>query len=131
MRVHHVGYLVKKMDKALITFKELGYSVTKDIIWDEYRGVYICFLEKDGYVIELVSPNSADSVVSNLMKKFGNSPYHICYETTNFDKTVNELLEKKYVMCSEKHEAVALSGKNVCFLVHPYMGMVELVEAEN
>ena len=26
-------------------------------------------------------------------------------------------------------EAVAIGGKNVCFLVHPYLGMIELVEA--
>ena len=98
-------------------------------IFDEYRKVNICFLEKDGYLVELVSPAEINSVVSNLLKKIGNSPYHICYETENFDKDVQILLEKKYVMCSEKHEAVAIDGKNVCFLVHPYMGMVELVEA--
>ena len=128
MKVHHVGYLVKKIDKAILAFEELGYKLTQGIVLDEYRKVNICFLEKDGYKIELVSPMSKDSVVSELMKKFGNSPYHICYETENIDNQVNILLEQHYVICSEKQEAVAIEGKNVCFLVHPYMGMIELVE---
>ena len=128
MKVHHVGYLVKKIDKAILAFEELGYKLTKGVVLDEYRKVNICFLEKDGYKIELVSPMSKDSVVAELMKKFGNSPYHICYETENIDNQVNILLEQHYVICSEKHEAVAIEEKDVCFLVHPYLGMIELVE---
>ena len=34
---------------------------------------------------ELVSPAAEDSVVSGLMKKYKNSPYHICYQTRDFD----------------------------------------------
>jgi methylmalonyl-CoA/ethylmalonyl-CoA epimerase len=128
MRIHHVGYLVKKLDKALKAFLDLGYSIRQDIVFDEYRQVNICFLEKDGYVVELVSPASKESVVSELMKKIGNSPYHICYETDSFDDDVEKLLDLKYVLCSEKHGAVAIDGKNVCFLVHPYLGMIELLE---
>ncbi len=128
MRVHHIGYLVKKIDKAIDSFIDLGYEIKQGVVLDEYRKVNICFLQKDGYVIELVSPAEKDSIVADLMKKMGNSPYHICYETENFDEEVQRLLDKKYVMCSEKHEAVAINGKNVCFLIHPYLGMIELVE---
>lgn len=129
MRIHHVGYMVKKIEKAITAFEELGYSRESDIILDEYRKINICFLKKGDYTIELISPISKESVISDLIKKMGNSPYHICYETDSFDRDVDDLLKKKYVMCSEKHEAIAINRKNVCFLVHPYMGMIELVEA--
>lgn len=129
MRIHHIGYLVKKIEKAKKNFQDLGYTIKQDTILDEYRQVDICFLEKDGYVVELVSPISKDSVVANLYKKYGNSPYHICYETSDFDATVAQLEEQHYMTCSEKHEAVAINGKNVCFMVNPYIGMIELVEA--
>ncbi len=129
MRIHHIGYLVKKIEKAKKNFQDLGYTIKQDTILDEYRQVDICFLEKDGYVVELVSPISKDSVVANLYKKYGNSPYHICYETNDFDATVAQLEEQHYMICSEKHEAVAINGKNVCFMVNPYIGMIELVEA--
>ena len=42
----------------------LGYEITQPATYDEIRKIHICFLEKDGYRIELVSPASEDSVVS-------------------------------------------------------------------
>ena len=128
MKIHHVGYLVKKIDKAKAALERLGYTLVKEVINDEYRKVDICFLEKGGYVIELVSPNASDSVVADLIKKMGNTPYHICYETDCFEQDLEFLQNEKYVLCSEKHEAVALDGRNVCFLIHPYLGMIELLE---
>lgn len=128
MRIHHIGYLVKKMDKAVKAFLDLGYTLVQDVVLDDYRQVTICFMEKDGYKIELVSPSSKESVVFDLMKKMGNTPYHICYETEDMDAQIAALLAEHYVICSEKHEAIAIAGKRVCFLIHPSIGMIELVE---
>ena len=130
MKIHHVGYLVKKIDKAIKAFEGLGYVVTQATMLDEFRQVNICFLEKDGYVVELVSPASKESVVSDLMKKVGNTPYHICYETDDFEGDVARLQEQHYIISSERHEAPAIQGRDVCFLIHPFMGMIELVEAK-
>ena len=129
MKIHHIGYLVKKIEKAKKAFQDLGYTIKQDVVLDEYRQVDICFLEKDGYVVELVSPISKDSVVYNLYKRYGNSPYHICYETDDFESAIAQLEKQHYMICSEKHEAIAIDGKNVCFMVNPFMGMIELVEA--
>lgn len=128
MKIHHIGYLVKRIDKAIKTFEELGYVVKQDTLLDEYRQVNICFLEKDGYLIELVSPVSKESVVSNLIRKMVNTPYHICYETDDFDGDLGRLEEQHYTICSERHEAPAINGKDVCFMIHPYIGMIELLE---
>ncbi len=129
MKIHHVGYLVRKIDRSIEEFTALGYVKCGDTVLDEYRQVYICFMEKDGYRIELVSPASKSSDVSGLIKKFGNSPYHICYETEAFDSDLEEMLNRKYMLCSERHEAPALGGRDVCFLIHPYAGLTELLEA--
>ena len=91
LRVHHIGYLVKKIESAIRAFQNLGYETVQDTIYDEIRKVNICFLEKDGYCIELVSPAAEDSVVSGLLKKFKNSPYHICYETAHFEEDYQRL----------------------------------------
>lgn len=131
MKIHHIGYLVKKIDKALETFLDLGYQIIQETIYDEYRGIYICFLERDGYVIELVSPASVKSVVSGLLTKTGNSPYHICYEVSDMEEEIQKLRKLHYVICSEPHEAVACSNRKVCFLVHPHMGMIELLEGDS
>ncbi len=129
MKIHHVGYLVKKIEKAVKAFQDLGYDYTREIGLDEYRKANICFLEKDGYVVELVSPVSKESVVADLIKRTGNSPYHICYETDSMEEDIARLQEQHYIMCSQLHSAVALNGKRVCFMIHPYLGMIELAEA--
>lgn len=129
LKVHHIGYLVKKMESAICSFEALGYEITQASIYDEIRKVNICFLQKDNYCIELVSPASEDSVVSGLIKKFKNSPYHICYETEHFKEDYQELINGGFVSIDVPTPAPALQGRNVVFLMNPFMGMIELLES--
>lgn len=128
MQIHHIGYLVKKTNKAIPAFENLGYKMESDIVFDEYRGIDICFMTKEHYRVELVCPKSKDSVVYELQKKYGNSPYHICYICENIEDEVEKLRDSGYVKYDEPHEAIAFSNKKVCFLIHPYLGMIELLE---
>lgn len=129
MKVHHIGYLVKKLDKALKAFQGLGYAVTQEKTFDAARGVDIVFLAKDGYVVELVSPVTPESVVAELVKRLGNNAYHVCYETDDLEAEIVRLRDERYVVCSEPQAAPACGGRRVAFLIHPFMGMIELVEA--
>ena len=128
MKIHHIGYLVKKLDKAISAFVHLGYEMFQEKVFDEYRQTNLCFLKKDGYVIELVSPVSKESVVYGLLKKLGNTAYHVCYETENIKEEMQNLEKDGYVLCSELHEAVAFQNRKVCFYINPYLGMIELLE---
>lgn len=101
MKVHHVGYLVKKLDKAAEEFEKLGFVRQGDMTNDTYRKVDILFLEKDGYVVELVSPNAPDSVVSGLIKTYKNAPYHICYESADFQADLEQLTQNGYVQIDQ------------------------------
>lgn len=71
MRIHHVGYMVKNIKKAIETFKVIGFAVEKEIVFDEYRGIDICFMIMDGYRIELVASHNEYSVIYKLQKKNG------------------------------------------------------------
>ncbi len=128
LKVHHIGYLVKKMDAAIQSFENLGYQTIQGTVYDNIRKVNICFMEKDGYQIELVSPASEDSVVSGLMKKYKNSPYHICYETENFDKDYQTLTENGFITIDTPTPAPVLQNRKVVFLTHASMGMIELLK---
>ncbi|MCI8772341.1 MAG: lactoylglutathione lyase [Lachnospiraceae bacterium] len=128
LRVHHIGYLVKKIESAIRAFQNLGYETVQDTIYDEIRKVNICFLEKDGYCIELVSPVSEDSVVSGLLKKFKNSPYHICYETAHFEEDYQRLTNEGFLSIDTPTPAPALQNRRVVFLTNRAMGMIELLE---
>lgn len=70
MRVDHIGYAVKDMERARKAFEALGY-VFEDIVVDEARNVYICFGEDDSQRIELVSPISQGSPVDEVLNKMG------------------------------------------------------------
>lgn len=129
LKIHHIGYLVKRTEPAIRTLKALGYRITQDTVFDEIRQVSICFLEKDGYRIELVCPVSDRSVVYDLLKKYKNCPYHICYETADFEKDFDALRAEGFLPIDTLTPAPALSGREVVFMTHPALGMIELIKA--
>ena len=129
MKVHHIGYAVKDINGSINVFESLGYKAS-EIVKDDLRKVNICFMEKDGYVVELISPISKDvpSVVDGVLKKSGNTPYHICYEVPNLKEAIDELKEKNFKAIIPPQEACAIEGRNVCFLFNKDIGIIEIVE---
>lgn len=128
MHIHHIGYLVKKLDKAKDSFISIGFSVKQEAVYDKARDVNILFVEKDGCLIELVSPNSKGSVVAHLMKTYRNSPYHICYESEDFDNDIESLAGKGFMSIDRPAPAPAIDGRRVCFFMSPQIGIIELLE---
>ncbi len=128
LKIHHIGYLVKKINAAVKEFEHLGFTITQDIIYDDYRKIDICFLEKDGYRIELVSPVDNSSVVAGLIKKYKNSPYHICYESENFEEDYARLQKEGYVAIDTPAPAKAIGSRPVVFLINANLGMIELLK---
>lgn len=128
LTIHHIGYLVKKIIPAIQSFEALGFQVVREVIRDDIREVDICFLEKDGYRVELVSPYSATSVVAGLLKKYKNCPYHICYETSHFEEALEELTSHGYVMMGSPTPAPAIDQHPVVFLMNASLGMIELLD---
>lgn len=129
LKIHHIGYLVKKIEAAIQTFEVLGYQPVQAAMYDDIRKVNICFLEKDNYRIELISPAAADSLVAGLLKRYKNSPYHICYETPDFDRDYQMLLSNGFISVDTPTPAPALQGREVVFLTSASMGMIELLRS--
>ena len=129
LKIHHIGYLVKKMEQAKKTFESLGYQVEQDTVYDHIRKVDICFLNKDGCRVELVSPASPDSVVADLIKKYKNTPYHICYETDDYEAAFAKLRADGFLPTESltPTPAPALGGRSVIFLVSAAHGMIEQI----
>lgn len=130
MKIHHIGYLVKSIEKAEKCFLKLGYKVVQKKTYDKYREINIVFLSKDGHLIELVAPVSADSVVTGLYKRMKNSPYHICYETDDFNDELTLLTENGFVQIGEPCVAPAIQNRRVCFLMSSSIGLIEILEKE-
>ena len=129
MRVHHIGYLVKKLERAASAMEALGFAREGDVTRDECRGIDILFLRNGDTCVELVSPFREGSQVDGLKSRVGNAPYHICYISERFDEDVRKMSENGYVLTDPPNAAPAIEGKRVSFLFSPAIGLVELVEA--
>lgn len=110
MKIHHIGYLAKRLEKAEKTFSALGYAQKQEAVYDQIRDVDISFWEKDGYTVELVSPKSEKSVVANLIRTYKNAPYHICYETDNLAADMSQMEKTGFMRIDQPTPAPATRG---------------------
>ena len=129
MKIDHIGYAVKKIDRALSSFEKLGYNFGA-IIDDTDRNVKLAFGEKDGYRIELVSPldKAKESPVDKYLSNAHGIPYHICYESENFDSEIEDLKQQGFKVIIEPKPAIAFGGKRVVFMMNIGFGVMEIVE---
>lgn len=128
MKVHHIGYLVKNISKTEKKFLELGYKVESPTKFDEIRNIDIEFLVNGDYRVELIEPKGEESPMYPLLKRYKNTPYHLCYEVENIDEAIAELQDKHYTVIQEPNIAPCIEGKKVAFLNNISMGIIELVE---
>ena len=130
MRIDHIGYAVKRIDRALSSFEKLDY-VFEPVIDDTDRNVKLAFGEKDGYRIELVAPldKKQESPVDQYLSNAVGTPYHICYESDRFDEEIEELKSQGFKVVIEPKPAVAFGGRRVVFMMNIGFGLMEIVEA--
>ena len=128
MKAHHIGYLVKDMQSSRRAFESLGFAEVSALCHDTDREINILFMENNGHVVELISPTSDTSVVTNLINKYANMAYHICYETESIEESTKELKAQGFVMTAKPKPASALDNHRVAFFYNKSVGMIELLE---
>lgn len=129
MKIDHIGYAAKRIDRAITAFQDLGF-VFEPVVDDEDRNVKLAFGDKDGYRIELVSPldKKIESPVDQYLSNAVGTPYHICYESDNLDDAIEELKTKGFKVVIEPRPAVAFAGRRVVFMMNIGFGLMEIVE---
>lgn len=128
MKIHHVGYLCKNIEKSVEHFKALEFVPEGSVVYDANRDIDILFMTNGDYRIELVAPKTKESVVYDTFKKLGTTPYHICYCCENIKAKQKELSEQGYTTISDIAPAPAINGSDVCFMLNARVGIIELVE---
>ncbi len=125
---HHIGYAVKSIDKTARYYTASGWQMG-EVFTDTIQNTYITFLRREGFpLIELVAPVDDNSPICNTLKKVGNSTYHVCYSVPDIDIAISELRVQRYMPLFKPVEAVAINNKRICYLMHPDVGLIELVE---
>lgn len=130
MKIDHIGYAVKRIDRALTAFQKLGFEF-EPVIDDTDRNVKLAFGDKDGYRIELVAPldKKQESPVDQYLSNAVGTPYHICYESESLDAEIEELAKQGFKVVIEPRPAVAFGGRRVVFMMNIGFGLMEIVEA--
>ena len=101
MKVHHIGYAVQNIDKALSSFERMGFYKVTDTVRDQIRKVDICFIsdQDNKNMIELIAPFEKGSDVDGVLEKWGGpNPYHICYEVESIDSFMADYGKKCFVI---------------------------------
>ncbi len=127
LKFHHIGILCKNIEKSIEEFLSLGFSIERDVVYDQYRLIKIVFLNSDGLRIELIQPDK-ESEIYPLMKRYKNLPYHFCYATDDMNQSIQKLIKNGYIMTQERLPAPAIDNQDVCFLMKNPMGLIELLE---
>lgn len=83
------------------------------------------------YRVELIEPLDNTSPFYGLLKKYKNTPYHICYQTKQLDRVIERLRKEGYIILQAPLIAPAIENQLVAFMLHPNMGIIELLETED
>ena len=130
MRIDHIGYAVRDIAAAAKKFEALGYRSCGEETGDSGRKVRIRFFsDPSGVMVELVAPLQEDSPVMGWIRKNGNSPYHICYESKDLERDITELRQKGFILVHPIAPAPAMGGRRVAFLYGTGTGLLELAES--
>ena len=130
MTVHHIGYLVKNMNYAIKAFQKLGFELEGNTIKDDSRKISIQFMLCESERIELIVPDKDNDFLIGLRKRIGNAPYHICYETDNYDAIIKQMTvsDSEYTITQESAPAPAIENRRVTFLYNADIGLIEILE---
>lgn len=125
---HHLGIATADIESTIELYRKLGFE-NSDIIYDPLQKVHICFLTKSNHpLLELVAPADESSPVNNILKKAGTSPYHSCYEVKSLEEAIAALRKQRFLLVVKPVPAVALANRRICFVYHPQIGLIELLE---
>jgi len=92
VRVHHIGYVVKNIEKYK---KNLVIDEVIKEIYDDIQKAKLVLLKADNIFIELIEPQSEESFTYNFLQK-GGGYHHLCYETTKV-KAEEYIKDKKMI----------------------------------
>ena len=89
MKLHHIGIIVKNLEKSIKIYLSMGYIQLDDVIIDYIQYNRIVFMRKEGEpLIELIEPVDSRSSVCNFKVGY----HHLCYEVIE-DKNVDKLFQ--------------------------------------
>lgn len=130
LSIHHIALLTKNIEKSARDYvKFFQYTIVSPIIHDPIQTAYVQFLQLEGSTsyIELIAPDGLDSKLTNALKK-GGGLNHLCYSTSNIDKSCSDMVNQGLFLLQAPVAATAFPGRRIAWLMGRDGIPVELVE---
>jgi len=132
MKLHHIGYVVDKIEEVMPNFEILGYKTSSLPVNDDIQRCRICFIERANEpLIELVEPYENNKSLRKMQTQRGNAPYHMCYEVDDVEALFDELSEKEgWMPLFRPVEAAAFNNRLITYFYNTQIGYVEFVNCK-
>jgi methylmalonyl-CoA/ethylmalonyl-CoA epimerase len=130
MKLHHFGILVEDIEACSRDFVDnFGYEIRSEIIHDPLQAAVVRFLALPAEMtyIELVAPDSPQSVLQNALKRVPGLN-HICFSTSDIEESLRHMNSRGAMVIHSPVPAVAFRNKRIAWLMDPNCILVELVE---
>jgi len=124
LKFHHIGIACEDINQCIKQIQDV-YQVlgVSDIVFDQGQQANLCLMKTgNGLDIELISGHQ----VKEILRK-GIQYYHVCYEVSNIQETIESLSQKGAILVSEPKPAKLFHNRNVAFLFTA-IGLIELLE---
>lgn len=125
---HHIGTAVVSIEKVKPFYLSMGYTVS-DTVVEPVQKVYVAYARKDGYpTIEMLEPLDDTSPVKGILKKNGNTPYHICFAVDDLNATIIEMRKEGFRPLSKPVPGHGLNDALMVFLYNINYGLIQVME---
>lgn len=128
---HHLGLATKKPDMASNFLHGLGYSVD-EAVSDPLQKVSLIWCKHQIMPdVEIIYKNLEleDSPLDGIFINRSELFYHICYETTDLNQSIELMKKDNRLICiSPAKEAILFEFRKVSFYIVRGFGLIEILE---
>jgi methylmalonyl-CoA/ethylmalonyl-CoA epimerase len=124
IRVHHVGYVVRDLERYAASLP--GLALEKEVIDPVQNARIALYQVGDASRIELIQPLGEGAFTWAHLERAGEGPHHICYEGIGADAIGDYLREYKLMRVRGPVHAV-LFDRDVVFAVTRQRAIVEFI----
>lgn len=93
-KLDHIGHAVHDLEVALKTYQERGNLQLLERESVPTHGVDVAFLESGSGLIELLAPQSENSLLSRFLQKHGEGLHHLCFEVSDIESELAKLKQR-------------------------------------
>jgi 4-hydroxyphenylpyruvate dioxygenase-like putative hemolysin len=129
LHFHHFGLAVRAPQAVFRCLAALGYT-DGNCVFDASQGVNLAMRHHVSMPdVEVIWPGDGPSPIDKLLKRQGNSIYHICYEVGDPDAAIAAIEQAglEVVRVRQPQPALLFNGQEVSFYTVEDFGLIELL----